>query len=160
MVVQYQQFHLLDDGHTQGTTRVAFSSNARFVATAGLDGRLCIWDMEMGELKYVFLGSSPVLSLAWIPGGDDLVVCSLADGNIACINIRGEFIEANGFFAHEQPVEYLALRGEYLASGACQDVCVWRWDQADSKYILDHAVGHPPMTSHNEWQEILVTSVQ
>ncbi|KAI1785652.1 WD40-repeat-containing domain protein [Ganoderma leucocontextum] len=161
MVVQYQQLHLLEEGHTKGIAKVAFSSNTLFVATAGLDGRVCIWDMETGELKYVFVGSSPVLSLLWIPAGDDLVICGLADGNIACMDIGGpESIEANGFFAHYQPVEHLALRDEYLASGACQDVSVWRWDMATSKYILDHAVDHPPTTSHNAWQEILVTSVQ
>ena len=89
MVLQYEETHSLTDSHDKGITRVAFSPKGSWIATAGLDGRVVIWDAKSGTLKYVFAGTSPVLSLTWLPQGEELLICGLADGNIACLNIGG-----------------------------------------------------------------------
>ncbi|KAI1783122.1 WD40-repeat-containing domain protein [Ganoderma leucocontextum] len=149
-------------GHGKGITRVGFSPSGTYLATAGLDRSVCIWSAATGGLLYSFNGTSSVLSLLWLPGGDELLICGLADGNIACLDIGGDFIEANGFLAHNQPVECLAIKDEYLVSGACEEVTVWNsiLNVKASKYIMYEQIGDPSTTSQNEWQEILVTSVQ
>lgn len=89
MVLQYEETCTLTDGHDKGITRVTFSPKGTWIATAGLDGRVVIWETKSAALKYVFAGTSPVLSLIWLPRGEELLICGLADGNIVCLDIGG-----------------------------------------------------------------------
>ncbi len=87
MVLHYEELRRLSPGHDKGVTKVAFSPSGRYLATAGLDYKICIWDIYSGEPLYSFDGTSAVLSLAWIPPADDTVLCGLHDGNMAILKI-------------------------------------------------------------------------
>ncbi len=75
------------NGHDGGITKVSFSPEGSYIATAGLDGRVCVWDTESRDLLYSFNGSCPVLSLVWIPPDEDTILCGLQDGNMAILRI-------------------------------------------------------------------------
>lgn len=88
MVLHYQEYHKLANGHTKGITKVVFSPDGTHLATGGLDGRICIWDVEEGELCYVYSGTSVVLDLVWHSASPGLM-CGLADGHIAWMSFSG-----------------------------------------------------------------------
>lgn len=75
----------LAKGHTAGVAAVAFSPNGAALASAGLDGKVCIWDISNGLLQHVFIGSGSILSLAWAQDG--LLLCGVEDGSIAAITV-------------------------------------------------------------------------
>ena len=88
MALQYQQLsQLLDlNGHSSGVTVVAFSPDGAFLASGGLDGRICIWNIPSGKLRYVFSGKCAVLSLLWVEPCKHLV-CGMEDGSLASLRI-------------------------------------------------------------------------
>lgn len=82
---KYQRILGLSNEHTKGIASVAFSPEGSYIATAGLDGKVCWWRMEDGELLYVWTGNSAILSLAWVPGREDSIICGLQDGNVGML---------------------------------------------------------------------------
>ncbi len=84
---KYQKLLSLPNEHTEGITSVAFSPCGAYIVTAGLDGKLCWWRTDDGRLLYVWTGNSAVLSLAWIPGREDCIICGLQDGNVAMLKV-------------------------------------------------------------------------
>ena len=88
MPLQYEQYaHLLHpEGHNNAVTAVNFSPSGRLLASAGLDGRVCVWQVSCGDLLYVFSGKSAVLSVVWV-GSDMHLVCGMEDGTIAFLAI-------------------------------------------------------------------------
>ena len=126
---------------------VAFSANGQLLASGGIDGRICVWEVRRGKLLYVFSGKSAVLSLLWLESSNDRLVCGMADGTIAALaiftvcvvfhsrprsflNILKDLIRLDGFWAHQFPVERLAISGSYLASGAHEEVKIWSYASA------------------------------
>lgn len=96
-VRQYQQKLVLEDGHTQGITAVAFSRDGVYLATAGLDGRVCIWNTDDGKLLHMYKGSSPVLSLAWVPSGEEALLFGTRDGNIGLLTVSLALVRQRTF---------------------------------------------------------------
>lgn len=89
MRLQYQQSaRLLEpEGHTEAISAVSFSPTGSLLASASLDGKVCVWSASRHKLLYIFSGKSAVLSLIWIPPTDDHIVCGMEDGTIACLTI-------------------------------------------------------------------------
>ena len=85
----YQPFTKLNhkDGHSSAISAVKFSPDGHFIASAGLDGRICIWNVYGSKLMYVFIGKSPVLSLLWAAPSNSHLVCGMEDGTIASLTI-------------------------------------------------------------------------
>ncbi|RPD67767.1 WD40 repeat-like protein [Lentinus tigrinus ALCF2SS1-7] len=150
----------MSNGHTKGITNVVFSPSGTYLATGGLDGRICIWDVDSGRLCYVYTGPSEVLELVW-PSSDPGLMCGLGDGHIAWMSFGGDTIEISGFFAQRYPVECLAPNATLLASGAGPELSIWQW-QRDGvpNYVHKKTLDGPPKNSHNEAKEILVTSIR
>ncbi|KAI0648743.1 WD40-repeat-containing domain protein [Trametes meyenii] len=160
-MLRYTEFgRLTNGGHEKGITKVAFSPEGSYLATAGLDGHICVWEVSSRDLLYSFDGSSPVLSLAWLPFNKNTILCGLQDGNMAILRITPSSISVTGFWAHGCPVECLAIRDgdACLASGAHAELLVWEWDE-QSAFRLEHEISPPPKRAWNEAQEVLVTSV-
>ena len=84
--LRYRKTYSLQ-GHDIGIAAVAFSAYATFLATSGLDGQLCIWDVQTGRLSRVFKGDTAILSLVWLPYGEDSVVVGYQDGNVAILSL-------------------------------------------------------------------------
>ena len=87
MTLRYEEKATLASGHNRGITCVAFSPHGQYLASGGLDNRICIWSIDTFTLLHVVCGTSPVLSLVWEPPKDDTVFCGLADGSVATIQI-------------------------------------------------------------------------
>ncbi|KAH9834088.1 WD40-repeat-containing domain protein [Rhodofomes roseus] len=160
MPLQYQQLAKLSHpkGHSDGIAMVAFSPSGLLLASGGLDGRLCVWDVDSGKLRYVFSGKSAVLSMSWDLLGDEHIVCGMEDGTIASMTMSGDSISVSGFWAHRSPVERLAYNGTYLASGAQEELAVWSRSGKESWKLVSEA-GPPPKTSHNTADDVIVTSL-
>ena len=146
MARRYEELRRLTNGHTRGITAIAFSAEGNFIATAGLDGKVCVWQFDDGNLLYSFSGQTSILSLTWIPQREDALICGSQDGNVTVLTITavsdgltyGEAsqltsvtqhaIIANGFWAHKYPVECLAIMDDLLASGAHRELTMWKWN--------------------------------
>ena len=84
--LRYRKAYSLQ-GHEVGITAVAFSASATFLATSGLDGQLCVWDVQTGRLLRVFKGDTAILSLSWLPDGEDNIIVGYQDGNVAMVSM-------------------------------------------------------------------------
>ncbi|KAL7279761.1 hypothetical protein ACG7TL_006168 [Trametes sanguinea] len=162
MVLRYEEIGKLSHGHDRGVTSVSFSPEGRYLATAGLDGRICVWDVPATRLLYCFEGDSPVLSLSWMPPTEGLILCGLHDGNMALLKITPTHLFVKGFWVHAYPVECLAIRpsDNQLASGAHNELLVWQWDEDEEKFSLDRDISQVVNKSRTEAEDVLVTSVQ
>ncbi|KAL1938897.1 hypothetical protein VTO73DRAFT_11277 [Trametes versicolor] len=159
MPLLYQHLNHLThpEGHRNAVTAVEFSPNGRQLASAGLDGRVCIWDVKAGTLLYVFSGQSAILSLLWLES-DERLICGMEDGTIATFTICAKRVHLEGFFAHRYPVERLAFDGTYLASGAHKEVKVWACVHEGSwRQVAD--LRAPRRSSYTTECDIIVTSL-
>ncbi|KAL1937980.1 hypothetical protein VTO73DRAFT_12730 [Trametes versicolor] len=160
MVLIYEELGRYSNGHDGGITKVAFSPSGTYLATAGLDNRVCIWGVSSKHLLHSFEGSSTALSLKWIPPSEDTLLCGLHDGNMAILKIAPTHVSVSGFWAHAYPVECLAFNpgSKCLASGARSELLTWLWDEKTSKFNLDSEPGELKKPT-SETDEVLITSL-
>lgn len=71
------------EAHRGSATVVCFHPDGALLATAGKDGRVCVWGVPEGELKYVHekAGSGDVGTVGWSATGSYLAGCGL-DGTV------------------------------------------------------------------------------
>ncbi|KAI0737798.1 WD40-repeat-containing domain protein, partial [Daedaleopsis nitida] len=110
------------------------------------------------KLLYVFSGKSAVLSLVWLERSTDQLVCGMEDGTIATLIICTDNIQLNGFWAHQYPVERLAVSGHYLASGAHREVKIWS-KSPDGSWAQTVELPTPPQSSYTTGRNIVVTGL-
>ena len=72
-------------GHQKGVTSLAFSARGSYLASGGLDSKICIWSSNTQKLLHYVLVSVAVLSLDWVPQDEDLLLCGLEDGSIISV---------------------------------------------------------------------------
>ncbi|RKP01985.1 hypothetical protein CXG81DRAFT_11309, partial [Caulochytrium protostelioides] len=70
-------------GHTHQIIDLAFSPDGRWLVSAGLDGRVCTWDLPSTYLIDAFRPTSLVTSVAWSPNGDYLAATHAGELGIA-----------------------------------------------------------------------------
>ena len=87
MAMRYKEFRRLSNGHSRGITSVSFSSEGNHIATGGLDGKICIWRLDDNKLLHSFSGQTAILSLIWIPGKENALLCGSQDGNVTVLTI-------------------------------------------------------------------------
>ncbi|KAI0643028.1 WD40-repeat-containing domain protein [Trametes meyenii] len=131
-----------------------------YLATGGMDGKLCLWYLETGELAHQYkTATSSVLSLAWTEVAPDTILCGLQNGSVALFRVTPTKLLVHGFWAHRYPVECLAVSGTRLATGGHREIAVWKWNATDQKYDRELDLEEPPKTSQNESEPIIVTSL-
>ncbi|PIL36028.1 hypothetical protein GSI_01688 [Ganoderma sinense ZZ0214-1] len=84
--LRYEQAHS-EQNHDVGVASLAFSMHGTFLATAGLDGKVCVWDVEARQLFRTFVGKTAVLALAWLPNGEDTILVGYQDGNVTILSM-------------------------------------------------------------------------
>ncbi|RPD81759.1 WD40 repeat-like protein [Lentinus tigrinus ALCF2SS1-7] len=162
MVLRYLETVRLSRGHSSGITALAFSLKGQFLASAGLDGKVCIWRADDFRLLHVITRSEDiaVLSLAWLGPNEDTLICGLKDGNIVTIIVHEQEVAVHGFWAHAYPVECLVVVSPGLfASGAHTEVRVWKRPTDCTSWIQQADLPLPPITAYNRMDEVRVTSL-
>ncbi|KAI1788020.1 WD40-repeat-containing domain protein [Ganoderma leucocontextum] len=151
---RYKESVRLVNGHTDGITTASFSPKGNLLATGGMDGRVCFWRVQDGELLYSHEGDCPVLSMVWLPMAEYALMCGTKHGNIITVTITHALDDfaLNGFWAHNYPIECLASSADRVASGAHGELKVWKWSAAAE-------LPEPPTTLYNDHHEVLVTSL-
>ncbi|TFK82789.1 WD40 repeat-like protein [Polyporus arcularius HHB13444] len=155
--LHYKALYRTQD-HSLGITSVAFSSAGTLLATAGLDGRVCIWEVKSHKLLHIYTSNTPVISLTWIKNGEDSVVLGYEDGNVATLSITPNTLNLAGFCAHDYATEIIANEGALVATAARDQVRVWEWHPL-APWPLVIALAGPTRTSENLSTEILVVSL-
>ncbi|KAI0364053.1 WD40 repeat-like protein [Pilatotrama ljubarskyi] len=133
-----------------------------FLASAALDGKACIWSLPDACLLHVFSGSIPILSIAWKDNGEDTIICGLEDGTVVCLTVTQSDLQVFGFWAHSFPVECLRASRGFLASGAHEEVRIWRETGTvtpASEWAREAQLPAPPKTSYNRLLKVVVTSL-
>lgn len=80
--LEYERTTNFEDSRTGGVTSVAFNPSGNYLASGVLDRRVCIWEVDNGKLIHNFVTSSTVLSVAWVPGRNSMLLCGCQDGSI------------------------------------------------------------------------------
>ncbi|KAI1785308.1 WD40-repeat-containing domain protein [Ganoderma leucocontextum] len=158
-MTSYDVLAQLQLGHTGGVAAVAFSPSGTYLATGGLDSKVCVWTLSNQKLYHIFGGSEPVLSLAWLPNREDTLICGSQDGAICVLRVSPSISSAQDSLDKRFPVEHLAMRGVHLAAGAQQELTIWKHEKYGQTWRRVIDLPEPPKTSHNERREILVTSI-
>ena len=129
-------------GHANWVGDVAFHPTEPVMVTAGLDGRLQIWDLKTGKKAETFeTFEKALLSVRFSPDGKSLAVAgkskviSLFDWKTRQLKTR--------FEGHSGSVVNLAFSpdGKYLASVAFDDLSILLWDlntQQLAHRLVDH----------------------
>ncbi len=73
----------LSGGHSKGITRVAFNPAGSLLASAGLDGTVCVWDTTTWSLLDVYYAKIRITTVAWYT--DTILVCGLEDGFLSAL---------------------------------------------------------------------------
>ncbi len=152
----YTQTAHLSGSHSDGITAVAFNAQGSFLATASLDGTVCIWNAGTWSLVDAYHAGKAVTSITW--AADNALVCGLGDGNMSSVvkddevsgvdssrrptSLKGpgKQITVSGFWAHRYPVEHLAVCGRFLASGAQKELHVYDWNTNGAPYSRSRRV--------------------
>ncbi|KAJ3553217.1 hypothetical protein NM688_g3736 [Phlebia brevispora] len=126
----------LEGEHEQDVVAAAFSPDGSLLATAGLDGVLCVWKTATESLPTTLL-------------------CGLEDGTVGCSQLS-----LTAFTAHYSPVEKLAVAGSLFASGAHEEVKIWRSGLRDDWYLVN-SLDSPleDVIADNGEHETLVTAL-
>ena len=85
MSMRYEETARLRRGLDGGVSTLAFSPDGTYLATAGMqDARVYIWRVKDSMLLHTYAGGDrPVLSLEWLPGRTDTVLCGSNNGYIS-----------------------------------------------------------------------------
>ncbi|OSC96423.1 WD40 repeat-like protein [Trametes coccinea BRFM310] len=159
MVLKYKEYAHLKRGLDGGVSAVAFSPDATYIAVVGtFDNTVYLWRVAERKLVETYKGSSPYLSMRWLPGRTDELLCGSRGGCVDHLKLTHGALTVTGFRAHERPVECLAVSSSLLATGAQCEVTVWK-DLHGGAYRRLIDLPPPPRSSHNEDSEVLATGI-
>ncbi|KAI1782410.1 WD40-repeat-containing domain protein, partial [Ganoderma leucocontextum] len=121
---KYKEIAFMTGGHTKGITAVKFNPEGTMLATAGLDAKICLWEVPLGKLLHETNGNSPITSLQWLARDVESIIFGSKDGNLSTLSLTAD-CSIVGFWAHTYPVEHIAIHGDLVASGALSELKVW-----------------------------------
>ncbi len=95
MFAEYTELARLQGGHTGAITAISISPRGTYLATAGTDNKICVWELSSSKILHECHGNSYALSLAWISSCEDQLVCGMNDGYVISLsfsNVSGAFL--------------------------------------------------------------------
>ncbi|KAI0083222.1 WD40-repeat-containing domain protein, partial [Irpex rosettiformis] len=126
----YRESFRLENGHPSGVACLSFSPDRRLLASGGIEGNICVWDLKTQKLLTSSTANSKsgvsVLSCVWKKDRNDSFICGIQDGSIAEVTLTSSKISIIGIRAHDYPVEKLVVDEGRVVSGAQKQVRVWR----------------------------------
>jgi len=78
----YVRVRDLHDGHSDSVNCLAFSSEAKYLASGADDHHVIIWNVKSGAAMFNLVFKSPVHCVLWHPLRTDVLICGLADGSV------------------------------------------------------------------------------
>ena len=96
MFKRYTEYGRLQGGHDNSVTTLSFSPFGRYIATAALDGTICIWEVLNLKLLCQYSGNDYAVSIAWFPGQEAKLLAGMARGSILSLS----FSEARLICSH------------------------------------------------------------
>lgn len=117
-------------GHSSWVLALAISPDSRFLASAGLDDRIIIWDITTGQARFTIndAHNKPINSLAISPDGQWLASASDDDTIKIWQLATGQLTKV--LAGHTQDVNAVMFTpdGQFIVSGSeDRTVSVWRW---------------------------------
>ena len=87
MALEFHGKYQLASTHDSTITCVAFSGKGDYIASGGLDWKLLIFSSADGQLHYSVTTPSPIKSLIWLPGSEQVLVCACHNGILINVTI-------------------------------------------------------------------------
>lgn len=133
----YTKFH----GHTEWVTDVSHTPDGR-VLSAGMDGKLCLWNASGPPRCTELLGHTGSVSRLAVSSTGQHAVSTSYDKTVRVWAVGSSGGEAGCLRGHRAPVMHLAWSDRLLAS-ADRDGCVLCWDaQAGTATTVGKHRGH------------------
>ncbi|TDL15223.1 WD40 repeat-like protein [Rickenella mellea] len=131
-------------------------NNGKFLASGGSDGKLVVWSTTTGEAMWEATHHSSIYSVIWSAIDDDkmTIIAGVANGEILLCTLEECQLSIEAFDAHTCPVEFIAARGNRLASGGQDEV-----KRQAGRLDLISELPRPPLTVFSKEQEVLLTSL-
>jgi WD40 repeat protein len=126
------------DAHTEQVTCLAFSHNGKWLASAGRDDFLTIWDVTSREEAACFTGLSGVISSLCFSPDDKFLAAASRDGSIRVWEIDSEETAAC-LKGHTEPVNTVTFLpdGNTLVSGGDdQTIRVWNVETGEEQNAI------------------------
>ncbi len=123
-------------GHNDWVLTLAFSPNSRWLATAGQDRIIQVWDTRSGRLAGTLRGQNAVIhAIAFSPDGKQIASAGL-DGTVRLWDFASSR-QIGGMRGPGGPLYGLAFSqdGKYLAAGG-RDRTVYVWSVASGERVL------------------------
>ena len=76
----YTHLHSCKREHSDTINCLAFSPDARYLASGGDDNVVVIWNVADGKTMFRLVFSTPVTSVLWHPLRTDAILCGLQNG--------------------------------------------------------------------------------
>ncbi len=131
-------------GHFNQVTTVAFSQNGKLLASAGVDGVICLWDLATKSEKSRLIGHEDrITALTSIPN-TGILATSSTDRTIRLWDVTsGKQIKT--IPGVETSVDSIAFSPDHkvLATGAWQDHSVRLWDAATGAELVKMSLPRP-----------------
>ncbi|KXN70092.1 WD40 repeat-like protein [Conidiobolus coronatus NRRL 28638] len=74
-------------GHTEPVYSIAFSPDAKYIASASWDHTLHIWSVEDGSIVKTYKGNSGIFEVDWSPTGELIAAC-LSDYTVVILDLK------------------------------------------------------------------------
>jgi len=136
-------------GHLGCVNCIQWNRNGRLLASGADDKRVIVWDGLAGKMltKLKTLHEEKILSLAWLPGENQLIATGAGDNKVAIINIETSvtLTSVNGHSSHNDRVGTMTTSpdspGVVLSGGDDGMVRQWdlreKWSQDSANVLVD-----------------------
>lgn len=143
--VGQENFNTLRAGHTGKINAVAFSPDNKFLASAGEDKMVHVWNTKNGKILLKIESTDAVKAVAFSPDGK--VIATAGDAGVGFREAQtGKEIE---FFDDEDEARNIygatsvmfSPDGTLVAAGSDEEVVVWEFESKTEVYRLEKAKG-------------------
>lgn len=125
--------------HTDKLSGLATSPDGKYIATAGYDRKILLWDNKGTFIKQIDEANDGMYTLAFSPDGKRIIAHGSRDAHGRVYTIPGGQ-KITTFEMHDNTVVSSAFHGNMVATSGGENNDIYIWD-ANSGKVLHHIVG-------------------